>query len=332
MLEAIGILQQHLLSPIILAFILGGVAVFIRSDLKLPPGFYTSLSVYLLLAIGLKGGAALSETPVALFWRPSLVAVGVGLLIPLWSYVILRFVCCLSVVDAAAVAAHYGSVSAVTFIASQSFAAAAHTPAEGYMPALLALLEVPGVVVALSLAQRFGGRKTAFWPGVREVICSKSIVLLLGGLVIGYISGRSGLDKVAPFFVAPFQGVLVLFLLELGTMAATCLQEGNRVSARLVLFALLMPLLHGFLGAWVGTQVGLSVGGATVLAALFSSASYIAAPAAVRVSLPQANPGTYVTASLAITFPFNLAIGIPLYHTWAHWFAGSQGLQLSAFL
>jgi uncharacterized protein len=321
-MTAFELVQLNLLSPIVLAFVLGMTATLVRSDLKFPDELYTALSIYLLLAIGLKGGAALSETRLAELWAPALVTLGLGVTVPLWSYAILRRLGRFSVFDAAALAAHYGSVSAVTFIAAMSFLQALQVPFEGFMPTLVAILEVPAIVVALVIARMRGGGRGSWGAVLHEIFAGKSILLLLGGLLIGWIAGVPGLAKVAPLFVDLFQGVLMLFLLEMGMVAARRFGDLRRVGPFLLGFGMVMPVLHGALGVWLGTLAGLSVGGATVLGVLAASASYIAAPAAVRIALPQANPSYYLTASLAVTFPFNLTVGIPLYYAIAQWVGG----------
>ena len=316
------LLRANLLSPIVLAFGLGIVATLIRSDLKFPDELYTALTIYLLLAIGLKGGAELAETPFAAFWAPALATLALGVAIPLWSYALLRRLGRFSIADSAALAAHYGSVSAVTFIASLSFLDALRAPYEGFMPTLVAVLEVPAIVVALLLARVRGGGGGSWREVLHEVLAGRSVLLLLGGLTIGFLSGTSGLAKVAPLFVDLFQGALLLFLLEMGMVTARRFRDLARVGPFLLGFGIVMPVLHGALGTWLGGLAGLSLGGSTVLGVLAASASYIAAPAAVRIALPEANPSYYLTAALAITFPFNLTLGIPLYYALARWTHG----------
>lgn len=321
-MDTYELVRLNLLSPIVLSFVLGVLATLVRSDLRFPDEIYAALSIYLLLAIGMKGGAALAETPMAVIALPVAATLALGVATPLWSYAILRRFGRFGVADAAALAAHYGSVSAVTFLAAVSFAAAAGAPAEGFLPALVAVLEVPAIAIALLIA-RSRSADAAPWPeALREILAGRSILLLLGGLVIGVLAGKPGLAPVAPFFVDPFQGALCLFLLEMGMTAARRLRDLRRAGAFLGAFAILVPLAHGALGALLGTWAGLSVGGTTVLATMAASASYIAAPAAVRMSLPEANPALYLTAALGITFPFNLTIGIPLYHAIAERLAG----------
>jgi hypothetical protein len=308
-------LQANLLSPMVLAFALGVLATLLRSDLKVPDALYDSLAIYLLLAIGLKGGVALSAARLAEVALPALLTLALGAATPVWCFAILRKLGGFDRVNAAAVAAHYGSVSAVTFIACLAFLQEIGQPYEGFVPALVALLEVPGIVVALLLARRGG---EAHWgQTVRELLTGKSVVLLTGGLAIGWVSGREGFSHVAPLFEGLFKGALVLFLLEMGLVTARRFRDLRRMGPFLVGFGLVMPVLHAALGVGLGTLAGLSAGGATVLGVLAASASYIAAPAAVRIALPEASPSLYLTAALAVTFPFNLAVGIPLAHAMA---------------
>ena len=201
----------------------------------------------------------------------------------------------------------------MTFIAAMSYVEGLGFKAEAFMAAVLALMEVPAIVVALLLAQR-GGAGAPWRAALAEVVAGRSIVLLAGGLAIGFLAGSRGYALVSPFFVGPFQGVLCLFLLEMGMVAARRARDVAKVGGFLIAFGIVMPIVHGAIGAAIGAAAGLSLGGATVMGVLAASASYIAAPAAVRVALPQANPGYYLTASLAITFPFNLVIGLPLIH------------------
>ncbi len=321
----VDILLANLLSPIILAFVLGIVASLIKSDLKLPPDLYTALSIYLLLAIGLKGGAQLQKTALVDVIGPALLTFGLGVLTPLTAFAVLRGVGGLDRINASALAAHYGSVSAVTFIAAGAFGTLTGAEAEGYMPALVAILEVPAIVVGLLLALAGAAAAEAsgasWQEALREVVTGKSVVLLVGGVLIGAVASPSSFQKVEPFFVGGFQGALTLFLLELGLVTARRLRDLKEVGLFLLGFGIVMPIAHGTLAIWGGTLVGMSVGGAAVLGAMVSSASYIAAPAAVRIALPQANPTFYLTASLGITFPFNLTLGIPLYFTLAEWLA-----------
>ena len=342
------LLAQNLLSPLALAFALGVVAKLLKSDLALPKDVYSALSIYLLFAIGLKGGVELSRTPLAELALPAMVAVLIGCITPVSAYFILRRMGRFSNIDAAAVAAHYGSVSAVTFIAAQQFVAQAGAPAEGFMTALLALMESPGIAVALAIGAFAAAREaarakapavdarggvyamgTAAAPAPRgmgaalhEVLTGRTMLLLLGGLVIGAVVGERGWEPVRPFFQGGFQGALCLFLLELGVLAGSRLGDLKKAGPFLVAFGIVVPIVHGVVGVVLGTWAGLSVGGAAVLGTMAASASYIAATAAVRAALPEASPALYLTPALAITFPFNLVLGIPLFFAIAQAVAG----------
>lgn len=305
------LLLQNLLSPVVLAFVLGIVAHGVKSDLSLPDALYQGLSIYLLLAIGLKGGVAIAETPLAELLAPILVTLVLGIATPFSAFLLLRSFGRLGRIDAAATAAHYGSVSAVTFLAALEAARIAGLPSDGFLPALVAVLEVPGIIVGLLLArqQRAGGIRAA----VHEVVAGKSIFLLVGGMTIGAVCGAAKVEAIAPFFIDPFKGVLCLFLLELGIVAGRRLGDARAAGWRLIAIGCVLPLGHGVLGTAAGVLIGMETGGAAVLGAMVGSASYIAAPAAVRIALPKASPGIYLTLALGITFPFNLAVGIPLF-------------------
>lgn len=316
----IELIRSNLISPFVLAFMLGGIATVVKSDLEFPEQVYAALSIYLLLAIGMKGGVELSSTPLSVIGAPALATLALGICIPIWCYFILRKFGKFDNANAAAIAAHYGSVSAVTFTATMTFLDLVGVPFEGFMPTLVAILEVPAIIVALLIARMKEEDSKASWgPVLHEVITGKSILLMVGGVIIGLLVGHQGLESVAPVFVDPFKGVLMLFLLELGMVTGHRIRDLGRAGWFLVGFGVVMPILHGVIGAVLGTIVGLSMGGSTVLGVMAASASYIAAPAAVRVALPSANPGYYLTATLAITFPFNLALGIPLYYFVSYW-------------
>ena len=304
--------RANILSPPVLGFGLGMVGTRLKSDLKLPSPLPTLLSTYLLLAIGLKGGTALAKADVSELALPAMATVGIGVAIPIVAFFVLVRIGRMSVSTAAAMAAFYGSVSAVTFTAALTFMERGGFAVEGFLPSLLALLEVPGIVVALILAARYTSNM-ALKPALHEVLTGRSIMLLVGGILIGALSGADGAERIAPFFVAPFQGVLVLFLLDLGARAGDSLGELKRSGPVVMIFALAAPLVFGPLGVLIGTMSGLGLGGAAVFGAMTASASYIAAPAAVKVALPDVDIGVPLTAALAITFPFNLVFGIPLY-------------------
>lgn len=305
----------------VLAFALGLFATLVKSDLRFPDELYTALTIYLLFAIGLKGGMKLDGMSLSVVGGPLIAAVALSAVVPVWCFYLLKNVVRLDAINSGAIAAHYGSVSAVTFSAVLAFLEIGKVPVEGYVPALLAVMEAPAIIVAIYLAMKSNHSGTS-QPGdmkrlFHDLLTGKGILLLLGGLAIGLLCGKKGFEQVAPFFDAPFKGVLTLFLLEVGLVTGRRLHDLKSAGWRLVAFALIMPVLHGLLGALVGKWCGLGLGGTTVLATLAASASYIAAPAAVRIALPQASPALYLTSSLAITFPFNIVLGIPLYHAFA---------------
>lgn len=320
-MDTADLIRQNLLSPIVLAFALGLFATLLKSDLRFPEPIYSALSTYLLLAIGLKGGAALATTAFADVGIPAAATVALGILTTLLAYAGLRGLGRFDRANSAAIAAHYGSVSAVTFMAAQAFVKSAQIEVEGFMPALVALLEIPAIIVALLMAAR-GKGGGSLKEGLHEVLTGKSIVLLAGGLIIGWAAGPHGLDSVKPVFVTAFPGILLVFLLEMGTIAAKRLGDVAKAGPFLIAFAIGMPIVNGALGVACGTWVGLSLGGATVLGAMAASASYIAAPAAVRLAIPEANPSLYLTSSIAITFPFNITLGLPLYYAMARLMQG----------
>lgn len=319
------VLVVNLLSPVTLAFALGLFSRLVRSEFHLPRDIYLALGIYLLFALGLKGGVELARAPFGGIWLPILVTLVLGCIRPLTSYAVLRRVGKLGVADSAGIAAHYGSVSAVTFIAALDFTRGMGTPAEGYLPTLLALLESPGIHIALALGvlQRTNGSDRPVSEAFHEVLTGRTMILLVGGLVVGYVMAPPAWEEVRPFFEgAIFKGALVLFLLEMGVVAGERLGDLKKVGGFLVAFGIMLPLVHGVLGVLLGHLAGLSVGGATVLGTMSASASYIAAPPAVRMTLPEANPTYSLTAALAITFPFNIVVGIPIYYQVALWIGG----------
>lgn len=313
------ILAQNLLSPITLAFVLGVLARLARSEFQLPKDVYAGISIYLLLALGLHGGVELANASFDEIVAPALATLAIGALTPVSSYLVLRRLGRFGPQDAAGIAAHYGSVSAVTFIAAQQFATAMGEPTEAFMPSLLTLLESPGIHIALAIgaiASRSPGA-TPLRATLHEVLTGRTMVLLVGGLLVGFAMGGKNWAAVEFFYDTKgpvFKGMLVIFLLEMGVVAGARLEDLGKVGPFLLGFGVGMPLVHGVLGAWLGTLTGLGAGGATVLGAMAASASYIAAPPAVRLSLPEANPTYSLTASLAITFPFNILAGIPIYY------------------
>jgi len=308
------------IDPVIPFFLLGILARLLKSDLRLPEALYEALSVYLLLALGLKGGVELARHPVAGLLPQVVAVIGLGLVLPLIAYAGLRRIVGLDQPNAGAIAAHYGSVSVVTFAAGVAWLEARGIAFEPYLALFLAILEVPGIVVGVLLARglRVGA---GFGPMLREVLTGKSVLLLLGGLAIGALMGPAGLKSTSPLFVDLFKGALCLFMLELGLVTGRQLSQLRRSGVRLVAFAIVAPLLFGFAGAALGGMIGLSVGGSALLGTLAASASYIAAPAAMRVAVPEANPGVSLPVVLGVTFPFNVFFGLEVYHAYAAFLA-----------
>lgn len=303
------------LDPVILFFLFGLAAGLARSELKLPGALYDSLTVFLLLAIGLKGGQGLATQPLV----PLLPQVGAVILLgsaqTLIAFAILRSAGRFGRADAAATAAHYGSVSVATFAVCVAWLGARAIEYEPQMAILLAVMEVPAILVGIVLARGIS-RQTDWRTLGHEAFLGKGVTLLLGGMAIGWAAGPDGLAPVKGLFFDLFKGVLALFLLEMGLIVSRQVGELRQRGVFLIAFGLGMPLLSAFLGLGTGMALGLSVGGLTLLATLAASASYIAVPAAMRLALPEANPATSLAASLGVTFPFNLVVGIPFYH-WA---------------
>jgi hypothetical protein len=322
----LAVAGANLVSPIILSFVLGLVAALARADLSFPEAIAKGLSIYLLFAIGFKGGAGVAAHGVDMRLAAALLTgVVLSLFLPFIAFALLRFLTRVSVTDAAAVAGHYGSISIVTFVAASSLLAGRDIPAESYMVAVAAAMEAPAILSALWLAARRGGGDERVGAELwREIVLNGSIVLLLGAFAIGWITGEEGLAEIESFIVEPFKGVLCLFLLDMGLVAGRGLR-GSRglLSPGAVAFGILMPLVGAGLGLAAGLALGLSLGGVMLLMVLGASASYIAVPAAMRVALPEANPALSLTLALGVTFPFNLTLGIPLYMMLASAVTGS---------
>jgi hypothetical protein len=298
----------------VLSFALGILATLVKSDLKYPEGMYMGLTLYLLFSIGLKGGVKLSAVSPSEIMMPTIVALAMCIIIPLISYFLLKSIGKMKTVDAAAIAAHFGSVSAVTFSEGTAFLDLIKVPYEGYMPAIVAIMEMPAILIAIFLAKRsMSNTEGSMGKVVHELFTNKGSLLLIGGILIGFATGKKGFEQVSPLFEGLFRGMLCLFLLEVGLVTGRRLFELKKAGAFLFIYALFMPFVHAAAGIYAAHWAGLSMGGATLFGILCSSASYIAAPAAVRLALPEANPSYYLTASLAIAFPVNVTIGIPLY-------------------
>jgi hypothetical protein len=304
---------SNLVSVGVLAFAFGFLAARVKSDVRVPEQIYQFLSIYLLLGIGLKGGHSLKSVTLEEVFAPAVTTVIAGALIPVLAYLSLKLIKTLSVVDRGSIAAHYGSTSLVTFSAALLFLESNSIFVEGFAPALLTLMEIPGLIVGIYLGSRTPGSEVKWSETLKEVLLGKTVLLLCGGLFIGAVSTNEGYDKVNPFFGGLLSGFLVLFLLHLGYLAGFNFSEVRKVGKPLIVFGLLFPLIIGVLGVFAGTAIGMSIGGSTILGVLCASASYIAAPAAVHVALPKANATIALMSSIGVTFPFNLIIGIPVY-------------------
>jgi uncharacterized protein len=316
--EFFNLAVSNLTSPMVLFFCLGVAAAFVKSDLVIPEAVAKTLAIYLMMAIGFKGGVEVARSGLA---SDIIALIGVGALLatvlPVIGYVLLRATSRLSVANAAAVAAHYGSISIVTFVAATQVLQVAGLGFDGALIAVAAVMEMPAIVVALLIARRFSppderpASGTSFW---REATLNSSIVMLLGSFAIGWISGEPGLEAIAPLIVDPFRGILALFLLDMGLIAGRGLARSWReLKPPVMLFGLYMPLVSAAAASAAAMVLGLDVGSAALLITLAASSSYIAVPAAMRLALPEAQPSIYLTLSIGVTFPFNLTVGIPLY-------------------
>ncbi len=300
------------LDPVIWFFILGFLAGVLRADLRLPAAVYEFVSAVLLLAIGLKGGVELARSESGLPAAEILGILAMGFLLPLPLFLVARWIGRLTRENAASLAAHYGSVSVGTFAVVVSYLATREILYEAQAPVWVVMLEVPAILTGILLAR--GSLRGMAWKHLaRELFLGKSVVLLVGGLLIGWLTGPDGSQSIQPLFFGLFKGILAIFLLEMGVIAASHLGTLRRHGLFLVVFGLTAPLFGALVGALLASALQLSTGGATVLATLAASASYIAVPAAMRTAVPAANPALSLTASLAVTFPFNIIVGIPLY-------------------
>ena len=319
-MELFQLFLQNLISPAILFFALGIAAGFFKSDLEVPDSISRYLSIYLMMAIGFKGGASLSETDAGLSSLLPLLMAGAGmsLLMPFLGYGLLKATTRLDRATQAAIAAHYGSVSVVTFVTAISFITQAGFAYEGHVVATLALMEAPAILSGLYIAHRVAPETIAAGKAAtpklsREIFTNGAILLLLGSFVIGALSGQAGMAKMEGFLVTPFQGILALFLLDMGLLVSRQLHHMKEFSLPLVGFGLYMPMLGAVIGLALSWGMGLDVGTGVLFMVLCASASYIAVPAAMRLALPQAKAAIYLPMSLAITFPFNIVFGLPLY-------------------
>lgn len=331
------IILQNLLSPVVLFFVLGLIAALVKSDLKFPKALSETLSIFLLVAIGLKGGIELSKYSLQEVISPVIATLFLGSLLPIVALLLLKFIK-LDTKNAIGLAATYGSVSIVTYGAAISFLDHVGTSFEGFMNAMVVLMESPAIIISLILLKvldskenksemyvpqrlAFSSPATSFLDKdvLKEAFFGKSIILLLGALLIGLVAGDNAIPVIQPLFIDLYSSVLILFLLSMGITAGERLPEVRKHGPKLLLFGIVMPIVGGTLGVLVGSMIGLSIGGMTLMGVLTGSASYIAAPAALRTSVPEANPSIYLGLALGITFPFNLIFGIPLFYQMATW-------------
>lgn len=310
--SSLDVAISNLTSITVLIFFLGLLAGAIRSDVKIPEAIYQFIAIYLLFGIGLKGGVSLRESNLIDTLLPIVATLALGITIPVLAFLVLGRITKISELDRGSLAAHYGSTSLVTFTAALVYLESNGISYEGFATTLLTVMEVPGIVVGIFLAKRHLAPKTNWSESLREIFLGKTLMLLVGGLFIGYVAGTEGYVRVEPFFVTMLPGVLALFLLHLGYLAGERWKSLVEVGPGLIVFGILFPITMGIAGTAIGSLIGLSAGGSVILGILSASASYIAAPAAVRVALPEANISLPVTTSLIITFPVNLLISIPL--------------------
>ena len=321
----LDLLLQNILNPPVLMFLLGLGSVLLRTELEVPQPLPKLFSLYLLIAIGLHGGYELSKSGITLdVLKVLFLAVFMAVIVPIYAFFILRLK--LDVYNAVAIAATYGSISAVTFITAGSFLNSLGQNYGGYMVAAMTLMESPAIVIGLILLTLFAKRNNNShieWKEVfRESFLNPSVYILMGTLLIGFITGEKGWKAMDPLFGVLFKGMLAFFLLDMGIVAGRRIGEIKKVGVFLVAFGILLPIFNALLGIFLAKLFGLSKGDAFMFSILCASASYIAVPAAMRLSVPEANPSLYVTMSLAITFPFNISVGIPLYYFFINWLWG----------
>jgi uncharacterized protein len=310
-----SLILSNILNPPVLFFFLGMVAVFVKSDLEIPAPIPKALSLYLLFAIGFKGGVELIKSGVTQdVVLTLLAAMLMACAVPIYTFFILKLK--LDTYDAAAIAATYGSISAVTFITASTFLSELGVNFDGYMVAALALMESPAIIVGLILVNLFtvNEKREFAWKDVlQEAFLNSSVFLLVGSLLIGFLTGEHGWQVLEPFTQGLFYGALTFFLLDMGLVAARRIKDLQKTGIFLILFAILVPILNAGIGLLIAKFIGMPPGDSLLFAVLCASASYIAVPAAMRLTVPEANPSLYVSTALAVTFPFNIIVGIPLY-------------------
>jgi hypothetical protein len=319
-MEILQSIETNLISPAVLFFLLGILAGFFKSDLEVPKSISSYLSIYLMMAIGFKGGAAIAAEPnlnsnIILLM---LVGIVIGFIIPFLAYSLLKLTTKLDSPTAAAVSAHYGSISMVTFATAAAFLKLNEVVYAGYIVAVVALKEAPAILSGLYIAHKASPKTRKHDKEekklAREIFTNGAILLLLGSFLIGWMTGEQGMSKLEGFFVTPFQGFLCLFLLDMGLMVSKNMTNLKSFTLPLVLFGIYMPLIGAVIGFAASVMLALDVGTGFLFVVLCASASYIAVPAAMRLALPEAKAQIYVPMALAITFPFNVIFGIPLYY------------------
>ncbi|RDJ31510.1 MAG: sodium-dependent bicarbonate transport family permease [Crenarchaeota archaeon] len=334
------LIQANILTPIVLFFLFGIIAARIKSDLRIPDAISQFLPIYLLAAIGLHGGIEMRNTGFEVMFVPMLVAIALSLLITLYGYQILRHLGKFNIFDSYALASTYGAVGAVTFSVGLSFLKNQGVESEGYLAAILAVLEPVAFILAIfltnmavskqlrekkkSITQNDSSQedeigimddesgKTKLTKVLHESITGKAIVILLGSIVIGYVIGEEGFSSIKIVFDDLFTGAIVIFLIEMGIIAGQRLDDIKKVGVFLVAFSIIIPTINGLIGVFVATFLGLSIGGAVMYGLLLASASFIAAPAVLRHAIPQAKPSLYITSALGITFPYNIIVLLPI--------------------
>ncbi|MDC0170874.1 sodium-dependent bicarbonate transport family permease [Candidatus Nitrosopelagicus sp.] len=349
-MDILQLIQSNLLTPIVLFFLFGIIAARIKSDLKMPEAISEFLPIYLLAAIGLHGGIEMRKTGFEEMLVPMLVAIGLSLLFTLNHYQILRRLGKFNIFDSYALASTYGAVGAVTFSVGLSFLKNQGVSSEGYLAAILAVLEPVAFILAIFLTnmavskqirtkkQSFSDdeeldigmkeTKTKLSQVLKESITGKAIVILLGSIVIGYIIGEEGFEPISIVFDELFTGAIVIFMIEMGIIAGQRLEDIKKVGIFLTAFSVIIPTINGIIGVLVSTALGLSLGGAVMFGLLLASASFIAAPAVLRHAIPQANPSLYITSALGITFPYNIIVLLPIMFTVSTWVHGEGSIDL----
>ena len=349
-MDILQLIQSNLLNPIVLFFLFGIIAARIKSDLKMAEAISEFLPIYLLAAIGLHGGIEMRKTGFEEMLVPMLVAIGLSLLFTLNHYQILRRLGKFNIFDSYALASTYGAVGAVTFSVGLSFLKNQGVSSEGYLAAILAVLEPVAFILAIFLTnmavskqirtkkQSFSDdeeldigmkeTKTKLSQVLKESITGKAIVILLGSIVIGYIIGKEGFEPISIVFDELFTGAIVIFMIEMGIIAGQRLEDIKKVGIFLTAFSVIIPTINGIIGVLVSTALGLSLGGAVMFGLLLASASFIAAPAVLRHAIPQANPSLYITSALGITFPYNIIVLLPIMFTISTWVHGEGSIDL----